>query len=181
VQGVLVSAASTSFFVNQLQNININDEGKVIILDRVGTVIYDSADEKLAGQKMESGEYQSLIDLAPGAELQQGDISTDEKVAYYSKIPRSDWTVIVEDKLSDVQKPLRAMAKQMYIVLFSAIAVSVVAGILISLLVTRPITRLTVLFRQLAGGDLTVQAQGKYSGEFKQLVDSFNTMAAGNK
>ncbi|MET1173856.1 methyl-accepting chemotaxis protein [Paenibacillus amylolyticus] len=181
VQGVLVSAASTSFFVNQLQNININDEGKVIILDRAGTVIYDSADEKLAGQKMESGEYQSLIDLAPGAELQQGDISTDEKVAYYSKIPRSDWTVVVEDKLSDVQKPLRAMAKQMYIVLFSAIAVSVVAGILISLLVTRPITRLTVLFRQLADGDLTVQAQGKYSGEFKQLVDSFNTMAAGNK
>ncbi|MBP2245864.1 methyl-accepting chemotaxis protein [Paenibacillus xylanexedens] len=181
VQGVLASTASTSFFVNQLQNININDEGKVIILDRVGMVIYDSADEKLAGQKMESGEYQSLIDLAPSAELQQGDISTDEKVAYYSKIPRSDWTVVVEDKLSDVQKPLRAMAKQMYIVLFSAIAVSVVAGILISLLVTRPITRLTVLFRQLAGGDLTVQAQGKYSGEFKQLVDSFNTMAAGNK
>ncbi|WP_181150935.1 methyl-accepting chemotaxis protein [Paenibacillus sp. PCH8] len=181
VQGVLVSAASTSFFVNQLQNININDEGKVLILDRVGTVIYDSADEKMAGQRMESGEYQSLIDLAPSAELQQGDASTAEKVAYYSKIPRSDWTVIVEDKLSDVQKPLRAMAKQMYIVLFSAIAVSVVAGILISLLVTRPITRLTVLFRQLASGDLTVQAQGKYSGEFKQLVDSFNTMADGNK
>jgi len=128
VQGVLASTASTSFFVNQLQNININDEGKVIILDRVGTVIYDSSDEKMAGQKMESGEYQSLIDLAPSAELQQGEVSTDEKVAYYSKIPRSDWIVIVEDKLSDVQKPLRAMAKQMYIVLFSAIAVSIVAG-----------------------------------------------------
>ncbi|WP_449006542.1 methyl-accepting chemotaxis protein [Paenibacillus taichungensis] len=181
VEGVLVSTASTSFFVDQLQNININEEGKVIILDRVGTVMFNSADEKMAGQKLESGEYQSLIDLPSNEQLQQGDVSTKDKVIFYSKIPRSDWTIIVEDKLSDVQKPLGKMAKQMYIVLFSAIAVSVIAGILISLLVTKPITRLTALFRQLADGDLTVQAKGKYSGEFKQLVDSFNTMAAGNQ
>lgn len=181
VEGVLVSTASTSFFVDQLQNININGEGKVIILDRVGTVMFNSADEKMAGQKLESGEYQSLIDLPSNEQLQQGDVSTKDKVIFYSKIPRSDWTIIVEDKLSDVQKPLGKMAKQMYIVLFSAIAVSIIAGILISLLVTKPITRLTALFRQLADGDLTVQAKGKYSGEFKQLVDSFNTMAAGNQ
>ncbi|WP_433921719.1 methyl-accepting chemotaxis protein [Paenibacillus taichungensis] len=181
VEGVLVSTASTSFFVDQLQNININEEGKVIILDRVGTVMFNSADEKMAGQKLESGEYQSLIDLPSNEQLQQGDVSTKDKVIFYSKIPRSDWTIIVEDKLSDVQKPLEKMAKQMYIVLFSAIAVSIIAGILISLLVTKPITRLTALFRQLADGDLTVQAKGKYSGEFKQLVDSFNTMAAGNQ
>ncbi|MDR9747448.1 methyl-accepting chemotaxis protein [Paenibacillus taichungensis] len=181
VEGVLVSTASTSFFVDQLQNININEEGKVIILDRVGTVMFNSADEKMAGQKLESGEYQSLIDLPSNEQLQQGDVSTKDKVIFYSKIPRSDWIIIVEDKLSDVQKPLGKMAKQMYIVLFSAIAVSIIAGILISLLVTKPITRLTALFRQLADGDLTVQAKGKYSGEFKQLVDSFNTMAAGNQ
>ncbi|CAM3240438.1 methyl-accepting chemotaxis protein [Paenibacillus taichungensis] len=181
VEGVLVSTASTSFFVDQLQNININEEGKVIILDRVGTVMFNSADEKMAGQKLESGEYQSLIDLPSNEQLQQGDVSTKDKVIFYSKIPRSDWTIIVEDKLSDVQKPLGKMAKQMYIVLFSAIAVSIIAGILISLLVTKPITRLTALFQQLADGDLTVQAKGKYSGEFKQLVDSFNTMAAGNQ
>lgn len=181
VEGVLVSTASTSFFLNQLKNIQINEEGKVIILDRVGTVMFNSADEKMAGQKLESGEYQSLIDLPSTEQLQQGDVSTKDKVVFYSKIPRSDWTIIVEDKLSDVQKPLRTMANQMYIVLFSAIAVSVIAGILISLLVTKPITRLTALFRQLADGDLTVQAKGKYSGEFKQLVDSFNTMAAGNQ
>lgn len=181
VEGVLASTASTSFFVNQLQDIKINEEGKVIILDRVGTVMFNSADEKTEGQKLESGEYQSLVDLPSNGELQQGEISTEDKVVFYSKIPRADWTIIVEDKLSDVRKPLVAMANKMYIVLFSAIAVSVIAGILISLLVTKPISKLTVLFRQLANGDLTVQAQGTYSGEFKQLVESFNTMAEGNK
>lgn len=181
VEGVLVSTASTSFFVNQLQNVQINEEGKVIILDRIGTVMYHSADESLAGKPLESGEYQSLIDLASSDTLQQGEASTDEKVVFYSKIPRSDWTVIVEDTYADVRKPLVGMAKQMYVVLFSAIAVSIIAGIVISQLVTRPISRITLLFKQLAGGDLTVQAQGKYSGEFKELADSFNTMAEGNK
>ncbi|MFX3646799.1 MAG: methyl-accepting chemotaxis protein [Paenibacillus sp.] len=181
VEGVLVSTASTSFFVNQLQNVKINEEGRVIILDRIGTVMYHSADESLVGKPLESGEYQSLIDLAPSDTLQQGEASTDEKVVFYSKIPRSDWTVIVEDTYADVQKPLTGMANQMYIVLFSAIAVSIIAGILISQLVTRPISRITLLFKQLAGGDLTVQAQGKYSGEFKELADSFNMMAEGNK
>lgn len=181
VEGVLVSTASTSFFVNQLENVKINEEGRVIILDRIGTVMYHSADESLAGKPLESGEYQSLIDLAPSDTLQQGEASTDEKVIFYSKIPRSDWTVIVEDTYRDVQKPLTRMANQMYIVLFSAIAVSIIAGILISQLVTRPISRITLLFKQLAGGDLTVQAQGKYTGEFKELADSFNTMAEGNR
>ncbi|MGR6545256.1 methyl-accepting chemotaxis protein [Paenibacillus tundrae] len=181
VLGILTSVVSTAFFVDQLHSIKINDAGKVIVLDRIGTVIYHSADEKLISQKMPDGEYQSLVDLPASEQLQQGEASTDDKVVFYSKIPRSDWTIIVEDSYDDVKKPLNAMATKMVIVLFAAIAVSVLSGILISRLVTQPISRLTVLFRQLAGGDLTVQAQGKYSGEFKALVDSFNAMAQGNK
>ncbi|MCG7376220.1 methyl-accepting chemotaxis protein [Paenibacillus sp. ACRSA] len=181
VLGILTSVVSTAFFVDQLHSIKINDAGKVIVLDRVGTVIYHSADEKLISQKMPDGEYQSLVDLPASEQLQQGEASTDDKVVFYSKIPRSDWTIIVEDSYDDVKKPLNAMATKMVIVLFAAIAVSVLSGILISRMVTQPISRLTVLFRQLASGDLTVQAQGKYSGEFKALVDSFNAMAQGNK
>ncbi len=181
VLGILTSVVSTAFFVDQLHSIKINDAGKVIVLDRVGTVIYHSADETLISQKMTDGEYQSLVDLPASDQLQQGEASTEDKVVFYSKIPRSDWTIIVEDSYEDVKKPLTAMANKMIIVLLAAIAVSILSGILISRLVTKPISRLTVLFRQLAGGDLTVQAQGKYSGEFKALVDSFNAMAQGNK
>lgn len=181
VLGILTSVVSTAFFVDQLHSIKINDAGKVIVLDRVGTVIYHSADETLISQKMPDGEYQSLVDLPASEQLQQGEASTEDKVVFYSKIPRSDWTIIVEDSYDDVKKPLTAMANKMIIVLLAAIAVSILSGILISRLVTKPISSLTVLFRQLAGGDLTVQAQGKYSGEFKALVDSFNAMAQGNK
>ncbi|WP_186331710.1 methyl-accepting chemotaxis protein [Paenibacillus xylanexedens] len=181
VNGVLIATISTSFFVNQLQNVKINDEGKVIVLDRVGKVMYHSADANLAGKPLETGEYKSLVDLPPSNELQQGEVSTDEKVVFYSKIPQSDWTIIVEDSYVDVNQPLTSMANKMYIVLFSSIAFSVIVGILLSRVMTRPVTSITALFKQLAGGDLTVQAKEKYSGEFSELADSFNTMAEGNR
>jgi methyl-accepting chemotaxis protein len=119
--------------------------------------------------------------LPPSNELQQGEVSTDEKVVFYSKIPQSDWTIIVEDSYVDVNQPLTSMANKMYIVLFSSIAFSVIVGILLSRVMTRPVTSITALFKQLAGGDLTVQAKEKYSGEFSELADSFNTMAEGNR
>lgn len=181
VEGVLVSTANTSFFVNQFQNVKINNEGKVIILDRVGMVLYHSADESLAGKPLESGEYQSIVDLDSSDKLFHGEASSDQKVVFYSKIPRSDWTVIVEDSYVDVNQPLTSMANKMYIVLFSSIAFSVIVGILLSRVMTRPVASITALFRQLAGGDLTVQAKEKYSGEFRELADSFNTMAEGNR
>ncbi|MBY0205893.1 methyl-accepting chemotaxis protein [Paenibacillus intestini] len=181
VNGVLIATISTSFFVNQLQNVKINDEGKVIVLDRVGKVMYHSADADMAGKPLESAEYKSLVDLAPSDKLQQGEVSTDEKVVFYSKIPQSDWTIIVEDSYVDVNQPLTSMANKMYIVLFSSIAFSIIVGILLSRVMTKPVTSITALFKQLAGGDLTVQAKEKYSGEFGELADSFNTMAEGNR
>ncbi|MBU5353947.1 methyl-accepting chemotaxis protein [Paenibacillus barcinonensis] len=181
VNGALIATISTSFFVNQLQNVKINDAGKVIVLDRVGKVMYHSADPNLVGKSLESGEYQSLVDLAPSEALQQGELSNDEKVVFYSKIPQSDWTIIVEDSYVDVNKPLTSMANKMYIVLFSSIVFSVIIGILLSRVMTRPVAAITTLFKQLAEGNLTVQAKGKYSGEFRELADSFNTMAEGNR
>ncbi|MBR2564244.1 MAG: methyl-accepting chemotaxis protein [Paenibacillus sp.] len=181
VNGILIATISTSFFVNQLQDVKINDEGKVIVLDRVGKVMYHSADPDVLGKELESSEYQSLIDLAPSDTLQQGDLNNDEKVVFYSKIPVSDWTIIVEDSYKDVDKPLTSMANKMYIVLFGSLAFSIIVGILLSRVITKPVTSITALFKQLAEGDLTVQAKEKYSGEFKEMADSFNTMAEGNR
>ena len=150
VNGVLIATIST-LFVNQLQDVKINDEGKVIVLDRVGKVMYHSENADLAGKPLESGEYKSLVDLAPNDQLQQGEVSTDEKVVFYSKIPQSDWTIIVEDSYVDVNQPLTSMANKMYIVLFSSIAFSVIVGILLSRVMTRPVTSITALFKKLAG------------------------------
>lgn len=181
VQGVFISTVVTSFFVDKLADVKINDSGKVFIIDRLGTLVYHSGDETLIGKPLESADYNEAVQLASMDKLQQGEIELEDKATYYSKIPMSDWTVIVEDAYSDVRKPLQVMLKQMSFVMLIALIVSVAVGILISMLVTKPVGRLTSLFKKLSSGDLTVTATGKYNGEFKELADSFNTMAERNK
>ncbi|CAM4366806.1 methyl-accepting chemotaxis protein [Paenibacillus endophyticus] len=181
VQGVFIATAVTSFFVDKLANIQINTEGKVMILDRLGTIVYHSGDDALIGKPMETAEYADITKPNASGELAQGEVKLKDKAAYYSKIPLSDWTVIVEDPYSDVNKPLQAMLRQMMTVMLIALAVSIAVGVLISRLVTKPIVQLTGLFKKLSSGDLTTSATGKYNGEFKELANSFNTMAERNR
>ncbi|WP_138753909.1 methyl-accepting chemotaxis protein [Paenibacillus sinopodophylli] len=181
VQGVFIATAVSSFFVDKLASIQINDQGKVIILDRVGTVVYHSADEALIGKPLETAEYNEILKPSGDGKLNQGEVKLADKVSYYSKIPLSDWTIIVEDPYSDVNKPLQSMLKKMMTVMLIALLLSIAVGVIISRLVTKPIVQLTGLFKKLSSGDLTVTASGRYSGEFKELADSFNTMAERNK
>ncbi|WP_341280082.1 methyl-accepting chemotaxis protein [Paenibacillus sp. FSL H8-0537] len=181
VQGVVAVTLVTDFFVNKLQNVKINDEGKVIILDRVGMVIYHSGDEALVGTVLETEDYKAVLELPPSKEIMKNELLFPDKVAFYSKTPIADWSIIIEDASSDVNKPLNQMMEQMLIVLLFAIAISIAVGIGISLLITKPVSRLTTLFKKLASGDLTVVAAGKYSGEFKVLADSFDVMVSRNK
>ncbi|ANY70671.1 hypothetical protein BBD42_10050 [Paenibacillus sp. BIHB 4019] len=181
VQGVVAVTLVTDFFVNKLKDIRINDEGKVMILDRSGTTLYHSADASLIGTVLETEDYHSVLALPASSEILRDELSLPSRVAFYSKTPVSDWSVIIEDSISDVEKPLKNMMQQMIVVMVVSILVSIAAGILISMLVTRPIVRLTRLFKTMATGDLTVTATGKYSGEFKVLADSFDVMALRNK
>ncbi|WP_139996721.1 methyl-accepting chemotaxis protein [Paenibacillus paridis] len=181
VQGVFISSVVSAFFVDKLGSVKINDKGNVLILDRVGTLVYHSGDESLIGKPLESGEYNEITKGAGDGKLAQGEVKLKDKVAYYSKIPAADWTVIVEDSYEDVNQPLQSMMSKMATSMIIALVVSIIVGILISRLVTRPVAQLTGLFKKLSSGDLTTVATGKYSGEFKELADSFNTMAERNK
>ncbi|SFF41583.1 methyl-accepting chemotaxis protein [Paenibacillus algorifonticola] len=181
IQGVVAVTLVTDFFVNKLKDVRINDEGKVMILDRAGTVLYHSADASLIGTVLETEDYHAVLALPASSEIVRDELNLPSRVAFYSKTPISDWSVIIEDSLSDVEKPLKNMMQQMIVVMIISILASIAAGILISLLVTRPIGHLTRLFKTMASGDLTVVATGKYSGEFKVLADSFDVMALRNK
>ncbi len=180
VQGVLLATVVSSFFVDKLEHVQINEEGKVLILDRTGTLVYHSKDETLIGKPLEGEEYKAQIETTSD-KLIQGEVSLPDKVAFYSNVPKADWTIIVEDSFADVRKPITTMVRNIVIVLAAAVALSLACGLLMSRLITKPIIKLTGLFKLMAGGDLTVNAEGKYSGELKQLADSFNLMGERNR
>jgi len=181
ILGVLTCNIDASLFVNELEGISINEEGIIYILSREGTVVYHSKDESAVSKKVEATEIVELMKEKATDTILRDNIEYPDKYMRYSKIPIADWTVVVEDSYKDIEKPLQQLFRQISVVTIFALILACIFGIIISMIITKPIVRLTKLFKQLASGDLTISAGGRYNGEFKELADSFNVMVNMNR
>lgn len=181
VLGVQVNTIAADFFVSKLKDIRINGEGFITVTSRGGTVIYSSKDESAIGKPFESAGFDKLLTAEAKGEILKGNVDNDNSYIRYAKIPGADWIIVVQDSYSDINRPLGELMQAMVISLIAAILLAILVGVLISRGITSPIARLTALFKRLAEGDLTVQADGKYRSEFADLANSFNTMADSNK
>ncbi|MFD0589936.1 methyl-accepting chemotaxis protein [Paenibacillus sp. GCM10027627] len=181
VLGICYSSIETNSFIDKFQDVKINQEGVVYIASRNGTIIYHSGDDAKVGQVLDSAEWMKLKEVTVSKEIVRGELDMQQSYIRYSKIPYADWTVVVEDTYVDITRPLDSLSAQIWLVTLCAVVIAIVVGILISRLISVPIKRLTQLFKQMAMGDLTVTASGRYEGELQQLATSFNEMAENNK
>ncbi|WP_232697810.1 methyl-accepting chemotaxis protein [Brevibacillus daliensis] len=176
VLGIQIATVNTAFFVNHFQNVQVKDEGSIVIMSRGGTVIYDSEGEEKVGKNIEGTQISELITTEATEKIISGGLENSESYIRYSKIPDADWIVVVQDRYEDIKKPLDALLTTVIIITLVSLGVAVCVGVLISRTITNPISRLTKLFIELSSGNLTVKADGKFESEFKDLADSFNEM-----
>lgn len=179
VIGVYSTNMDSSFFTDKLGKIAINGQGKIEILSRSGIVLYNSKDETRTGVKPEG--IEPLLALKPTREIIAGEADLGTEYLRYNKIPGSDWAVSVIDSYTDIKMPIHSMLKQIVILAVAAVLLATFAGLMISRSITRPVIKLSKLFRQLASGNLQVTASGNYNSEFKELADSFNMMVQQNR
>ncbi|KAA8752474.1 MULTISPECIES: methyl-accepting chemotaxis protein [Paenibacillus] len=182
ILGVFAMSVDSSFFLGQLGDIKINGQGRVEVLSRSGIIMYDSLDPSVVGQTLE--EDKDAMELIQARATDKVKItSMDRDDIYYrvNQIPDADLSVVIIDDYDDIKGPLEDMQRQMVIVTLIGIALAIGVGLLISRSITRPIVRLIGLFQQLAQGNLTVKANGRYNSEFKDLAESFNGMVEQNR
>ncbi|SUA49384.1 methyl-accepting chemotaxis protein [Paenibacillus thiaminolyticus] len=180
VEGVFIMTVNTSFFVDQLK-VDSNGQGSTLVLDREGRTIFHSDNNSAIGHMVESDKFNTVIQTPVKGEISRGGIEDPEYFIRYSKIPKADWTIVVQDSYKNIKKPLDDLFAKISIITLVALLISLTVGIIISRTITRPIARLTDLFKTLASGDLTVAATGNYKSEFKELADSFTVMVEQNK
>ena len=177
VIGVAINTISSDFFTNQLQNVKVNHSGFIYITSRGGTVLYHSKTPDSVGQVIEAPEFQAILAQKATDSIITGVAQDGTDYIRHVKIPNADWVVLVQDSYEDMARPLDALLNRILIVAGASIVLAILAGLFVSRSITGPIIRLTALFKTLAQGNLTVQAKGRYTSEFKDLADSFNTMA----
>lgn len=181
VVGVFATTIDSNFFVDKLGAIKINGQGKIEILSRGGIILYSSTDPSRNGESIGDGpEIKAfLADRAVGEiKVQTTEIGND--YLRINKIPGADIIVSVIDSYEDINRPIQDMLLKTLLITVLAVIVAVGFGLLLSRYITNPISQLTLLFKRLASGDLTIAANGKYDSEFKDLADSFNSMVIQN-
>lgn len=177
--GVFVATMNASFFVHQLETVKV--DATISVLSRSGIVLYDSVNSDLVGQTLTDEAVQAFIKERAVGKLVQGDIDLEDSFLSFTKIPDADFTVSVVESYDSIYKPVQDMLVKLILITLVAMFVSIAVGIVISRTITAPLHKLNLLFNEMAKGDLTVKAAGKFKGEFKQLTDSFNLMAENNK
>ena len=79
--------------------------------------------------------------------------------------------------VDEMMASLNSVVQQMLTVFLAVAALAVLASLLLSSLLTRPVTDLTAVIQRMGKGDLSVRAPVRGSGEMRELANSYNHMA----
>ncbi|MBR6029262.1 MAG: HAMP domain-containing protein [Clostridia bacterium] len=159
--------------------------GRFLVIDPDGKVQFDSFSRAL-GTRLQLPE---VLDVLTGGEAGSygihlsgsGGVSGEEPVAVYASRlvgPRGSLGVLLYvAQVGEMVESLNAVIFRLTMVFALVALVAVIAALVFSGVLTRPVNTLTQATRRMGKGDLTVRVPEKGSGELKNLARSYNWMA----
>ena len=166
--------------------------GRVMLLDTDGKIQYDSF-QQMCGQRLTleevrqvltGGETEAYGIYTPGrAEVEKMSGETDaEYVAYCTHaIPDGDrllGAVLYVSRIQSMMDSLTGVRWQLVSVFAMITAAALILALILSQVLTKPITALSRTMSKMGKGDLSVRAPVQGSGELRELAENYNTMAA---
>jgi signal transduction histidine kinase len=154
--------------------------GRVLIVDRRGRVVADSAEFAEPGSRYGTRpEIASALKGDPEQEIRRSEALGEEILA--TAVPvyaetRPSGAVRVTQGVSEVNEAIRRSWLGLALIGALVIGLGLIAGLVIARLISGPIVRLDGAARRVADGDLEVRAKVEGSTEQRTLARSFNTM-----
>ncbi len=105
------------------------------------------------------------------------DYRGEKVIAAYTHIPRMGWGFVAKRDVAEVYAPIRAMLRDMGIILAASAAAALSLALLLARTLSRPILALGETVHRVAEGDLTARYAREGSDEVAALGASFNEMA----
>lgn len=183
VIGAVADGILDTFFFQNLENIKVgnNGEGKAYMVQKDGTIL-SYPDRSKIGKKMSDDQ---LLQALNNADISNHSVithqfdtgtSSDLSKVTLANIPETDWFVVLQDSYSDIHSPVSSIMWKLISVTLIAIVLSILLGIIISRMVTLPVTKLMHSMKGISDGNLNVEIDDNYKDEFKVLAESFNIM-----
>ncbi len=181
--GVSVAEVNLKLIWDVVSKIKVGERGDAYVVDRQGRliahpdislVLRNTDMTKLA--QVRAAE-QARSDNAINDMQTATDIQGREVLTAFAPVEPLGWTVFVELPADEAYQPLYASLQRAALVLFAALCLAAVAGMVLARRMVGPIQALQAGAARLGGGDLSQRISIKTGDELEALADQFNDMA----
>ena len=187
VIGIITVDIDVTSIQNLVNEIQIGDEGKAVLLTKDGIYITNEDQDKVMKKNISEEENQSLTSLAEkllNEDSGDGTFKVDGVVyrAYYSNVGDLDWKIMIQIPQAEINQPLNALLLKLIIVSILSVAFLILMiGIEVRGL-TKNIKKVHNFAQSLAEGDFTInELDIKSKDEFGQMGNALNQMLVQNK
>lgn len=181
VKGVLAADIQLSEVTNKINEVKIGDSGYAFIMTNGGIIVAHPDAEQIGKNTLtDLGDdikklAETVIKNEKGS--YQYSYKNDMKIATYATVPNTNWKIVVTMPMKELTKELDSLTYFIAIAALLFVAIAIVAILIITGKITKPIIALNKATHRLAEGDLSQRANINTNSEIGDLANSFNIMA----
>ncbi len=184
IVGVLQTETSLRDILDVVSSVKLGRGGYTYVITRAGDLIAHSNISLVLQQRNlgQLNQVKAAFQPSPGALRPKAIVTYNtegQKVfSSHAIIPILDWAVFVERPTKEAYAPIYASLLHTSILLLIGLGVALLATLLVSRRVVRPLETLRQGVERIRKGDMTARLDLKTGDEIEILADEFNEMAA---
>jgi signal transduction histidine kinase/HAMP domain-containing protein len=178
--GVSIAQVNLKLIWDVVSKIKVGEHGHAYVVDADGRLIAHP-DISLVLRNTDMSRLAQVQSARAGsateAVQEANDISGHRVLTAYAPVVPLGWFVFVETPIEEAYAPLYTSIQRLGYVLFGALALAAIAGLILARRMVVPIQALRAGAARIGGGDLSQRIGIKTGDEVEALADQFNDMA----
>ena len=176
---VLYLRTATTLLTQELRRGRLGKTGEVLLVNSDGI-----AQSPLAFREDAIGRFHIMAEPARrGASGETGRIAAHdyrgtEVMAAYGHIPETGWGLVVKRDMSEIEAPVRAMARSVAVTTAGVLMAALLLGFIIATFLAHPAKGVNAVAERVIAGDLDARAPIRGPREWKRVASGINQMIA---
>ena len=171
-----LNADALSTFYGTIIRLRIGRSGNAFIVDGNQRVIYASDFNLIGSSFADHPDAPQALSGRVGSLRTRSNDGRDI-VAGYAPVPRTSWTLIVEESWDDLIRPSQGYRQFLLLLLVSGIVIPTAVVLIGVRRITGPVADFIAAAQRIAGGDFSRPISVATGDELEELADQFNAMA----